>query len=87
MYSFLQSVKERAIAFSPVDLTRPINSNFVGIGTAHEPIGRHLPGKIKINGNLWSALNVDDSTIPAGGHIKIVGRRDLVLYVQSAQYA
>ena len=87
MYSFLRSVKKRAIAFSPVDLSRPINSNLAGIGTAKDPVGRHLLGKIQINGNLWSALNVDEGTIPAGSHIKIVGRRDLVLYVQSAQYA
>jgi membrane protein implicated in regulation of membrane protease activity len=87
MHTLLPSVKKKAFSFVTVDLSRPTNSAFAGIGTACEPISQHLPGKIKINGNLWSALNVDNSTIPIGGYIRIVGRRDLVLYVQSAQHA
>jgi membrane-bound ClpP family serine protease len=86
-FRLLSSIKDKALAFSPIDLTRPVNSNFVGIGIARSPIGKHLPGKIQINGHQWSALHVNDDTIPIGGSIKIIGRRDLTLYVQSAQYA
>jgi len=86
MYTFLRSVKKKALSFSPIDLSRPINSTFVGVGTTHEPISQHLPGKIQINGNRWSALNVDNSTIPVGKPIRIVGRRNLVLYVRLVRY-
>lgn len=78
--------ERQLLLFSPIDFTNPINSNFVGIGVVKAPTGKHCLGKIHLNGNRWSALNVDDDTIPIGSKIKVIGRRDLTLYVKAAQY-
>lgn len=81
------TLKTPSTSFSLIDFDNPVNSNFIGIGVAQAPIGKYQPGKIRINANRWSALNVDDDTIPVGGEIRVVGRQNLTLYVQSTQRA
>lgn len=69
--------------FSPIDLACPTNSHFVGIGTVRKPVGQHTPGKIRISGNRWSALNANPGILPIGARIRVVGRQGLVLYVEA----
>ena len=83
----VDTLKMSSLTFSPIDFDNPVNSNFIGIGVAQAPIGKYQPGKIHINANRWTALNIDDDTIPVGGAIRVIGRRDLTLYVQSTQRA
>lgn len=73
--------------FSSIDLACPTNSHFVGIGTVRKPVSRHKPGKIRINGNRWSALNANAGTIQTGESIRVVGRQGLTLYVEVAHHS
>lgn len=71
------------MGFVPIDFNNPINSNFIGIGTAHKTISAQFLGKVSINGQWWTARTTQSQPILAGEAIRIVGRHDLTLFVLS----
>jgi ribosomal protein S7 len=73
-------------AFEPIDFNNPINSNFIGVGTVQKPVGLHQRGRITINGQWWTALTTQSQLIQVGEVIRVIGRKELTLFVQSSQH-
>lgn len=82
-FSKIRDTKGQALAYTPLKFSSPVNSQLSGTGIAESAISKHIKGRIRINGCWWLAFNVHNTVIRPGETIRVVGRSQLTLFIES----